>query len=524
VTLFKGVTVSKSTGESLDVLAPLSDSRPLLAATAFGTSMYPFLKPGAEIRLEHCESAQVKPGDLLMFRSQAGVLITHRVVKILRVDGRRAFLTKGDNRIHCDPSISHDQVVGRVTHINSKFIRSRAYQAAGRVIAFLTYGQSVLCQVLSKSSLNRLRHFMEEKGGWPRISLESWFGRAANPLIWLAAFQAALYRFQIQNLKRRLLKQGVILQPWSEREGDAMTQLWNEAFPEYAVTADRLKRLVFQSVRFKEACYYLAKKDGQLLGWISVVDESSDARFQWPVKSGAIDIFVLSRKAWEMQLEKVLLQEALKWAQARGIRRIFLNPQPVPESHWGIAVTPLMIAASQFGFEPLRISEALTVSRENFHPVAPQALAPGISIRAYQEKDEPGVREFLTRTGRLDTRYFLDAAAADGLLIAVFKDQVVGFCRWVPEEKIADCNEVAWLWVVAAPARPRGYLFRLLVDQDFRSQGIGTAIAGRAFAELFQAGCQEIVLMTLQNDPDILPFYTRFGFRKTGSFIRMKRF
>lgn len=161
--------VTRLSGDSDSVvLISGSVSEYLRVATAFGTSMLPFLKPGAKLRLEPVEAGVVRLGDIITFRIYPEVLITHRVVKIMQRDCSFSFFTKGDNRLICDPQVSFGyQIIGRVIGVDRTNIRSLWWRVLGRMIAWISYRQSVFHQDLVKSPLNRFRHTMVKKGWFP---------------------------------------------------------------------------------------------------------------------------------------------------------------------------------------------------------------------------------------------------------------------------------------------------------------------------------------------------------------------
>jgi signal peptidase len=73
---------------------------PYRAYTIESGSMTPTLPIGSEVILAKTSAAQLKPGDVITFREPTrdgtGAIITHRIVRIERKDGKRFFVTKGD--------------------------------------------------------------------------------------------------------------------------------------------------------------------------------------------------------------------------------------------------------------------------------------------------------------------------------------------------------------------------------------------------------------------------------------------
>lgn len=80
--------------------------------TSSGTSMLPLIRPGDRLVLD-CRLAPLAPGDVIAFR-RSGHVVAHRLVRSLHLDGRRFFLTRGDNAAACDPPVPPEGVLGRV--------------------------------------------------------------------------------------------------------------------------------------------------------------------------------------------------------------------------------------------------------------------------------------------------------------------------------------------------------------------------------------------------------------------------
>lgn len=93
-------------------------------AVVDGYSMCPSLREGdlvLGVKPEHVEK-----GDIIIYRSLHGdKLIIHRVIRVIVVDGRRYYVTKGDNNPIPDyaefggsPGIPEDRVEAKVLEIN----------------------------------------------------------------------------------------------------------------------------------------------------------------------------------------------------------------------------------------------------------------------------------------------------------------------------------------------------------------------------------------------------------------------
>ena len=79
-----------------------------------GRSMYPTIREGEAITVEPILPSEVKVGDIILYRSDDGV-IAHRVTRIERGenDGRR-FILRADTWGEYDEPVYADQVMGKV--------------------------------------------------------------------------------------------------------------------------------------------------------------------------------------------------------------------------------------------------------------------------------------------------------------------------------------------------------------------------------------------------------------------------
>lgn len=114
-------------------------------------SMAPALRPGDAVAVRQVETADLKPGDVISFRSPAdpGVVITHRIVRVGSADGIITIITKGDSNASADQPLKPSLVIGRVERSLPNagylidFIHSPAGLIAGVYLpaAFLVFGE-----------------------------------------------------------------------------------------------------------------------------------------------------------------------------------------------------------------------------------------------------------------------------------------------------------------------------------------------------------------------------------------------
>ena len=82
-----------------------------------GTSMHPTIRHGDVITVEPVEPANLKRGDIILYRLQNG-FIAHRLVNIEEKDGcGLTFILRGDASTSCDAPVKPRQVLGKVVKL-----------------------------------------------------------------------------------------------------------------------------------------------------------------------------------------------------------------------------------------------------------------------------------------------------------------------------------------------------------------------------------------------------------------------
>lgn len=77
-----------------------------------GDSMSPVLRTGDVIYIEPVKAEGLDMGDILIFKTE-GNMTAHRLVRILRSNGRSMFLTKGDTFSSVDMPLKEEDIIGR---------------------------------------------------------------------------------------------------------------------------------------------------------------------------------------------------------------------------------------------------------------------------------------------------------------------------------------------------------------------------------------------------------------------------
>ncbi len=84
-----------------------------LEIPARGTSMFPLIREGDVCHFYLVQEEQIKRGDVLLFYSESGHLVAHRLMAILE-DGEngRRYVCKGDSNLGRDEPVGFERVLG----------------------------------------------------------------------------------------------------------------------------------------------------------------------------------------------------------------------------------------------------------------------------------------------------------------------------------------------------------------------------------------------------------------------------
>lgn len=101
-----------------------------LVAVIKGNSMLPLLREGDIIFLTPVDPENVRPGDIIVFKSRTGGYIVHRVIYVEYFEGIYYYVTKGDNNPIYDivefengRGVPCSRVVGRVVTVQDHVIK-----------------------------------------------------------------------------------------------------------------------------------------------------------------------------------------------------------------------------------------------------------------------------------------------------------------------------------------------------------------------------------------------------------------
>lgn len=112
----------------------MGTARPPIRMKVAGNSMLPLVREGSELSAFLCAAEEIYPGDIAVAKTVTGEYLCHRVMRKLTLEGNQYFLTKGDNRFRCDPSLHKERFIGKVRYLNFGSHKINIDSRRGRLI------------------------------------------------------------------------------------------------------------------------------------------------------------------------------------------------------------------------------------------------------------------------------------------------------------------------------------------------------------------------------------------------------
>ena len=77
-------------------------------------SMKPTIEVNDLIIIKKCKQEELKIGDVITFKTPEETVVTHKIVKISKEDGKKVYITKGDNnKIEDSDPVEYEQIHGK---------------------------------------------------------------------------------------------------------------------------------------------------------------------------------------------------------------------------------------------------------------------------------------------------------------------------------------------------------------------------------------------------------------------------
>jgi signal peptidase I len=121
-----------------------------------GKSMWPFLKEDSVLIIKKVEPAALKIGDLVVFKSQVGSLLVHRLIKkTLSTNNELIFRAKGDANLNWDLPFSGRDLIGKVFFVKTQVISGEVNKF--KLINFQAKHRKIINFVIAIISLNEMK-------------------------------------------------------------------------------------------------------------------------------------------------------------------------------------------------------------------------------------------------------------------------------------------------------------------------------------------------------------------------------
>ncbi len=133
-----GITIAILVILVLNLFTPYITGAEAPMAVVSGTSMLPLFREGDIVLLYKPPPNEIRVGDVVVYKRCGGGYIIHRVIDVVRIDGRYYYRTKGDNNPYDDsrlrqfyeynpiricsdirtPGIPYERIVGVAVEVN----------------------------------------------------------------------------------------------------------------------------------------------------------------------------------------------------------------------------------------------------------------------------------------------------------------------------------------------------------------------------------------------------------------------
>lgn len=129
-----------------------------LVMPAKGSSMYPIIREGNMCRFRPVETKKLAIGDIILFCSDSGQLIAHRLLSVIRREDQLLYICKGDTNLGCDAPIRREQMIGVLFSIGKS---SKELQMTNRLVSLWT--KAVITLPFLSHGLNRYLSYQKAR-------------------------------------------------------------------------------------------------------------------------------------------------------------------------------------------------------------------------------------------------------------------------------------------------------------------------------------------------------------------------
>ncbi len=103
--------------QAIHLISKVMKKHECIDLPAKGTSMFPFIREGDVCTFITCSPMTLEKGDIVLFHTVHGQLVTHRFYYRKRIGQSDYFMFKGDSNLGFDEPITEEQVIGKLIYI-----------------------------------------------------------------------------------------------------------------------------------------------------------------------------------------------------------------------------------------------------------------------------------------------------------------------------------------------------------------------------------------------------------------------
>jgi signal peptidase I len=266
-----------------------------------GVSMFPSLKDDDIITIKRVDTSDIRPGDIIFFAPPFYKGITHRVIKRTIVDGKSAFITKGDLCPFFDGYVYPEHILGRLVAVERNGECIKLDKKASALQAFL-YANILCFQPQLFTILRKFKNYIRHR------LLGEILHRAQN-------LKAYHYIINIVVKKEKIIYRVAT-------QDDALSLArFHRAYYWPAKLKLLVKYFQWHLAEFSKNCGYclLAQKADKIIGSVTVKRSSGDGAnsFDWAIHS-----LFISWRYRGIGIEKKLIALVTEKAKEQGADKV----------------------------------------------------------------------------------------------------------------------------------------------------------------------------------------------------------
>jgi signal peptidase len=108
--------------QTIGVLRQVVQNKGEIELPAQGDSMFPFIREKDVCTFVQCDSSQLKKGDIVLFYSEAGQLIAHRLYDKYQLGNQSFYVFKGDTNFGFDKPVPEQKIIGKLVRIEKEIL------------------------------------------------------------------------------------------------------------------------------------------------------------------------------------------------------------------------------------------------------------------------------------------------------------------------------------------------------------------------------------------------------------------